>query len=136
MAVAASETPEVEVPEKPRRRRFTADYKLAILREADGCTEAGDMGALLRREGLYSSHVTTWRQQRERGVLVALGPKQRGRKPKRTETQAQELTKVRRQKAALERKLKQAELVIAIQKKVSAMLEIPLTTPDDDERDS
>ena len=91
---------------------------------------------MLRREGLYSSHLTTWRQQREQGVLVALGPKQRGRKPKGSETQAQELAKVRRQKAALEQKLKQAELVIAIQKKASAMLDIPLTTPDDDEADS
>ena len=61
VAVTASETPEVEVPEKPRRRRFTADYKLTVLREADGCTGPGAVGALLRREGLYSSHLTTWR---------------------------------------------------------------------------
>ena len=75
-------------------------------------------------------------EEHGKGVLVALGPKQRGRKPKGTETRAQELAKVQRQKATLERKLKQAELVIAIQKKASAMLDIPLTTPGGDEADS
>jgi len=72
--------PDPEVPEKPTRRRFTAEYKLRILRLADACTEPGSVGALLRREGLYSSHLTAWRRQRERDVLDGLTPKKRGRK--------------------------------------------------------
>ena len=71
---------DTEVLEKPTRRRFTAEYKLHILREADACTESGCVGALLRREGLYSSHLNTWRRQREEGMLDGLQPKKRGRK--------------------------------------------------------
>jgi transposase-like protein len=72
-----------EVPEKAARRRFDAAYKLRVLDEADRCSEAGEVGELLRREGLYSSHLTAWRKQRDAGALRALGPKKRGRKPKR-----------------------------------------------------
>src|SRR3970282_1992720 len=77
-AVAAS--PDPEVPAKPARRRFPADYKLRILKLADACTEPGSLGALLRREGLYSSNLTAWRRQRDEGVLSALTPRKRGRK--------------------------------------------------------
>ena len=75
-------TPDPEVAEKRPRRKFTAKYKLRILAEADVCTQPGQMGALLRREGLYSSNLTTWRQQREKGILQAMAPKKRGRKQK------------------------------------------------------
>ena len=71
------EIPSPEVSEKPTRRRFTAEYKLRILAEADACTERGSLGELLRREGLYSSHLSTWQKQREEGVLAGLAPKRR-----------------------------------------------------------
>ena len=75
-------SPSPEVLERPVRRRFTVEYKAKILAEADACTEAGQFGELLRREGLYSSHLTTWRRQRDEGVLAGLTPKRRGRKSK------------------------------------------------------
>src|SRR3972149_3496587 len=83
-------SPSPEVPEKARRRRFEAAYKLRILAEADRCAAAGQLGELLRREGLYSSHLTSWRKQRDAGALEALAPKQRGRKPKRRDSLALE----------------------------------------------
>ena len=119
-----SGTPGPEVPEKARRRRFSAKYKNRILQEADACSEAGEVGALLRREGLYSSHLSAWRRQREQGTLAALG-KRRGRKPLRDERQ-QELERLQRENRQLRRKLEQAELVLEIQKKVSEILGIPL----------
>ncbi len=125
-----------EVPEKPRRRRFTAEYKLRIVADADACGDPGAVGALLRREGLYSSHLSTWRRQRDEGQLQALSPKKRGRKARKDHPLARELAQVRREKAAVEQKLKQAELIISIQKKASEMLGIPLTNPEDDESDS
>jgi transposase-like protein len=125
-----------EVPEKPRRRRFTAEYKLSIVTEADACTSSGEVGALLRREGLYSSHLSTWRRQRDEGQLQALSPKKRGRRARRNDPLAAELAQVRREKAVVERKLKQAELIIGIQKKACEMLGIPLTIDDEDESSS
>src|SRR3972149_2153901 len=83
-------SPSPEVPEKARRRRFEAGYKLRILAEAERCAVAGQLGELLRREGLYSSHLTSWRKQRDAGALEALAPKQRGRKPKRRDSLALE----------------------------------------------
>ena len=103
--------PDPEVPEKKPRRKFTAKYKLQILQEADACTESGQLGALLRSKGLYSSNLTTWRKQRDRGLLDALSPKKRGRKEKETER--------------LRRKLKRAETIIEFQKKISEILGIP-----------
>ena len=76
-----SNVPDPEVVPRAERRRFSAEYKLRILEEAEACSERGQIGSLLRREGLYSSHLTTWRQQREQGQLEALSPKNRGRKP-------------------------------------------------------
>lgn len=110
--------PDPEVDSKPTRRRFTAAYKLKILEEADGCS-GGDVGALMRREGLYSSHLSTWRRQREEGALQALG-KKRGRKAKSRDKEKEQLA---RENARLRRKLQQAEKIIEIQKKVSALLE-------------
>jgi transposase-like protein len=125
-------TPSTEVLEKPVRRRFTAQYKLRILAETDGCTEMGQVGELLRREGLYSSLLSTWRKQRDEGVLAGLTPKQRGRKAKPKNPLAEKMARLERENERLKTKLRQAELVIDVQKKVSEMLEIPLKHPDDE----
>jgi transposase-like protein len=123
------------VPVRHVRRRFTTAYKLEILRKADGCTRPGELGALLRREGLYSSHLVTWRRQREHGLT----PKKRGRKPTFSGPRAKKLA---REKAALEaenrrleRRLQRAETIIAFQKKVAELLGIPLKPLPSDEDD-
>jgi len=136
MAVGEAVARESEVTEKASRRRFTAEYKLGVLRSVDACGAVGEIGALLRREGLYSSHLNAWRQQRERGLLGAMAAKKRGRKAEEDGPLVLENVKLRREKAALERKLRQAELIIEIQKKASEMLGIPLATLEDDESDS
>ena len=114
--------PQNEVTPKAKRRRFSAQYKLRILEEADRCTQPGQIGALLRREGLYSSNLTSWRRQRDQGQIGALSPKKRGPKPAPDAAMARELTKLRKQNQRLEQKLKKAELIIEVQKKVSALL--------------
>jgi transposase len=108
--------PDPEVRERASRRRFTAEYKLQILRQADQCAEVGELGALLRREGLYSSHLTTWRRQREQGALVALAPKKRGRPTAPVSPLARRVAELERDNARLERRLKQAEAIIDAQK--------------------
>jgi len=127
--------PATEVSEKPVRRRFSAEYKLRILAEADGCTEQGQLGELLRREGLYSSLLSTWRRQRDEGVLAGLAPKRRGRKAKPKNPLADENARLQRENRRLTEKLRQAELIIDVQKKVSEMLNIPLATLDENEAD-
>lgn len=127
--------PDPEVPEKPTRRRFTAEYKLRILRLAEACTEPGSVGALLRREGLYSSHLTVWRRQRERGALDGLKPKKRGRKVAERNPLLPELERLRKENERLTQRLTQAEIIIEVQKKISQMLEIPLETPESNEGD-
>jgi transposase-like protein len=117
--------PDPEVPAKPRRRRFTAEYKRSILEQAEACRDEGAIGALLRREGLYSSHLSAWRRQREEGEWQALTPKKRGRKPA-TNPLAQENQRLHAEVARLSRRLEQAELIIDVQKKVSALLGISL----------
>ena len=112
--------PDPEVSTKAKRRTFTAEYKRRILEEADGCTESGEIGALLRREGLYSSHLSGWRRQREAGELAGLRPKKRGRKK---DEEAAELARLRRENERLRRQLDQAELIIAAQKKLAQALE-------------
>jgi len=124
-----------EVPEKPVRRRFDAASKLRILDEADRCTQFGQRGQLLRREGLYSSHLSTWRQQRAQGILSGLTPKRRGRKAKPNSPLAKENEPLRREKQQLAERLRQAELIIDVQKKVSEMLGIPLKRLDDEQAD-
>lgn len=109
--------PEVKV--KPERRRFTAEYKLRILKEADNCTGPGQIGALLRREGLYSSNLTQWRQQRSEGVLQGLTPRKRGPK---VDPLAEENAALRQRVDRLEAELKRAETIIEVQKKVSELL--------------
>lgn len=122
-----------EVPAKARRRRFPTEYKQRILREADAARGAGEIGALLRREGLYSSHLVTWRGARERGELAGLSPKRRGRKEKAVNSLAKRVVELERDKRRLERRLKQAELLLEIQKKASQLLEIPLASRDDED---
>jgi transposase InsO family protein len=120
------------VPERPTRRRFDAGYKLAFLAEVDACPPGG-IGALLRREGLYSSHLIAWRRQREEGALAALQPKRRGPKPKRLSAEARRCAQLERENQKLRHRLKQAETIIEFQKKVHEILGIPLKTPPDDE---
>ena len=122
----ADSPPNPEVCEKAIRRRFTTEYKLSILRQADQCRNPGDLGVLLRREGLYSSHLTTWRRQRENG----LEPKKRGRKPNPNHPLQDENTRLRKENVRLQKRLKRAELIIDIQKKISQMLGIPLKNPE------
>jgi transposase len=127
--------PNSEVLEKPLRRRFTAAYKLRILKEVDALTDSGQIGALLRREGLYSSHLTTWRRQREAGTIQALQPQKRGRRGRRRDPVVQENEQLRRVNDRLTRRLKKAEAIIEIQKKISELLGIPLSPPDPGEDD-
>lgn len=115
--------PDPEVAEKRPRRRFTAKYKLRILHEADNCSQPGQLGALLRREGLYSSNLTAWRQQRKKGMLTGLAPKKRGRKNKPINPLADQVARLEKENRKLRLKLKQAETIIDVQKKVSQMLE-------------
>jgi len=120
--------PSPEVLERPVRRRFTVEYKAKILAEADACTEPGMLGRLLRREGLYSSHLSTWRRQRDAGALAGLTPKRRGRQAKPKNPLADEVAQLQRENQQLTEQLRQAELIIEVQKKVSEMLNIPLKT--------
>lgn len=119
-AVQQEPDPEV-VPtdHKAKRRQFSAKYKRRILNEYEACNEPGEKGALLRREGLYSSHLTTWRQQRERGELDGLKPKKRG--PKK-DSQAAEIARLKKENERLVQRLKQAEWIIDVQKKISQLL--------------
>lgn len=111
--------PDPELVEQPRRRRFTAEYKLRILQEAEACTRPGEMGALLRREGLYSSHLSEWRKQRDQGALAALD-RPRGRK--RPHPLEAENAKLRQRAERAEGELAKARRVIEVQGNVSALL--------------
>jgi transposase-like protein len=124
---------DTEVPAKAKRRSFTAAYKLRILEQADRCTEPGEIGALLRREGLYSSHLAGWREAREKGALSALS-KKRGRTPKES-PDAKEIGRLRRENERLREKLRRAETVIDVQKKVSEILGVDLPKVEDDDSD-
>ena len=114
--------PDPEVPEKARRRQFTAKYKLKILEEADPCREPGQIGAMLRREGLYSSLLSKWRDQRAAGALCALSPKKRGRKPQAVDPQAQRVWELEREVARLRDQLEKAQTILEVQKKLSRLL--------------
>ena len=110
--------PDPEVPEKALRRRFTLAYKLRILEEAQQCTKPGQLGALLRREGLYSSNLTLWRRQMQEGLV----PKKRGPVAHKTDPRSRRIAELERDNEKLARKLKQAELIIEVQKKVADLL--------------
>ncbi len=127
-----SKSPDPEVPERARRRRFTAEYKIRILQEADACRGDGDIGALLRREGLYSSNLAAWRRQRDAIAKEGLKARKRGRKAKQIDPRVKELE---RENALLKRRLKKTETIIEFQKKASELLGISLENLDSEEND-
>jgi transposase-like protein len=131
IAVAAPAAATPELPDRPRRRTFTGQDKLSILAEIDRAP-AGGTGAILRREGLYSSTLSDWRGLRAAGALGGLTPVKRGPKPAARNPLAAEMAELKRENARLGRKLQHAEAIIDIQKKVAALLGIPLATPDSD----
>lgn len=134
--VAPSSTPIVpdpEVPARAQRRQYTAEYKLRILSEADACAAFGEIGSLLRREGLYSSHLLTWRRQRDQGAICALGPRKRGKKAKGSNPFARKVAQLESENKRLRTSLQDAQTIIEFQKKVSDLLSIPLRAPDRDE---
>ncbi|BBO16051.1 conserved hypothetical protein [Candidatus Brocadia pituitae] len=125
-ATQSGHFPDPEVTEKVVRRKFTAKYKLRILQEAESCATQGQTGALLRREGLYSSNLTTWRRQRKQGALEALSPKHRGPKMKKSDPSVCRIAELEKENHRLKKELKQAATIIDVQKKLSEILQIPL----------
>ncbi len=117
-----TEMPDPEVVPVAQRRRFSAGEKLRILEEAQACTEPGEIGALLRREGVYSSYLSRWRQARDRGQLTELHPQQRGPKPATDAALAREVARLQRENERLQKRLGQAETIIEVQKKLSQLL--------------
>jgi transposase-like protein len=128
MSLPASR-PETEVSEKSKRRRFTAEYKARILRESESCTQPGEIGALLRREGLYSSHLVVWREQARRGELAALAPQKRGPKPTLVDPRDKQIAELRREIQQLTQRAERAEAIVEVQKKLSRLLGIVLPEP-------
>jgi len=120
---------ETEVVAKARRRRFTAEYKLRILGEAERCEASGEVGALLRREGLYSSHLTSWRTARQRGELAGLSPRRRGPKPQVRDEREGRIEALERDLRRWRSRAERAEALVDIQKKLSMMLGIELDEP-------
>jgi transposase len=130
-AMVTSACPEVEVLARPERRRFTVEYKLRILREADKCTRSGEVGALLRREGLYSSALSQWRQARDRGDLSGPGIRKRGPEGRPVDSRDRRIRELEREIRRLRSRLERAEALIDVQKKVSELLGVDL--PESDE---
>jgi transposase len=124
----ASDGSAIEVVAKATRRRFTVEYKRTIVREADACKTPGAIGALLRREGLYSSHLTTWRAARERGELVG-APKKRGPARRRVDPRDQKLAAQERELTRWKKRAERAEALVELQKQVAALLGTPITEP-------
>src|SRR5213594_2765780 len=118
--------PAIEVVAKATRRRFTVEYKRKIVRAADGCKTPGAIGALLRREGLYSSHLSTWRAARSRGELAGLTPRRRGPQAKPVDPRDKKIAELEREARRLQARLERAEGLIAVQKKVAQLLGVPL----------
>jgi hypothetical protein len=114
--------PEVEVAEKAVRRRFDVEYKRRVLKEADGCVRPGELGALLRREGLYSSHLRTWRAARERGEIAGLAPKRRGPKVVIRDGRDRRIAELEREVRGWRARAERAEALVELQKKVSSLL--------------
>jgi len=126
VALSGAIASEVEVMTKASRRRFSAEYKLKILREAETCTQPGEIGALLRREGLYFSNVRTWREQRRLGELGGLAPKKRGPAPKATNPLAAKVATLEREATRYKARAERAEALVELQKKVAELLGIEL----------
>jgi transposase len=116
--------PDPEVREKAMRRKYPADFKLRILKEAEACTLPGQLGALLRREGLYSSNLTAWRRQAERGTLDALSSKKRGPKARKADPSVRRLSEQEKEIQKLRAKLRKAELIIDAQKKIAEIFQL------------
>lgn len=134
--VAVPSVRETEVLAKARRRGFTAEYKQRILNEVDAAVatgRSGEVGAILRREGLYSSHLASWRRLREAGELSALSPRKRGPKAKVPDARDREIARLRKEKAITEARLRKAEALLGLQKKVSELFGIELPPPPPDE---
>jgi transposase-like protein len=123
--VAGERRPEVEVVAKAERRRFTAEYKRRIVREADRCTKPGEIGALLRREGLYSSLLTTWRAARDRGELEGLSAKKRGPKVVAPDPRDKKIAELEREVGRQSKRAERAEALVDVQKKLAALLGTP-----------
>jgi transposase-like protein len=123
------EVRDTEVVAKAKRRRFSAEFKRRILQEAEKARSAGEIGALLRREGLYSSHLTTWRAASQRGELAGLAEKRRGPKPRPRDERDQRIAELERELARVRRNLERAEAVIEVQKKLSILLGVDLPEP-------
>jgi transposase len=119
--------PAIEVVAKATRRRFTVEYKRKIVREADGCKTPGAVGALLRREGLYSSHLTTWRAARERGELAGASMK-RGPARRVADPRDKRITDLERESTRWRKRAERAEALVELQKQVAALLGTPLAT--------
>ena len=119
---------DVQVVAKPRRRTYPAEYKRRILKEAEACTVPGAIGALLRREGLYSSLLVEWRRARGRGELAALAPKQRGRKPTPVDARDRQISELERQLAQMTGRAERAEVLVDVQKNLAALLGRPGAT--------
>ncbi len=130
-----SSIPDSEVLERPIRRKFSADYKLRILQEADTLKNPGDIGALLRREGLYASNIAMWNWKREKEELEGLAPKKRGPKEKSPEELERRIKDLERDNKKLKRRLEHAEMIIDVQKKISELSGIPLKKMEFDEED-
>jgi transposase-like protein len=129
---AAAVVPEVEVAEKAARRQFNAEYKRRILKEADACTREGEIGALLRREGLYSSHLSVWRAARERGEIAGLASRKRGPKVAPPDPRDRKIVELERETRRWKSRAERAEALVDLQKKVSQILGIAL--PESDEK--
>ena len=127
---AVARVPEVEVVEKASRRRFSAEYKRKILKEADSCTREGEIGALLRREGLYSSHLSVWRAARKRGEIAGLAPKKRGPKVAPPDPRDRKIVELEREARRWKARAERAEALVDLQKKVSAIMGIALPESD------
>jgi transposase len=134
LQVGSSRVPDPEVNARPTPRKYTKEYKARILREVEQLRH-GEVGPFLRQEGLYTSHITDWRKQRDQALEKWLAPQRPGPKPEPANALADELAKVKRENALLERKLKRAETIIEVQKKISEILSIPLNPPASDADD-
>lgn len=122
--------PEVEVVAKAQRRQFSAEYKRRVLREAEACRRPGEVSALLRREGLYSSHLAAWRAARQRGELAALGSKRRGPKPGRPDPRQKRIVELERDNRRLRARAERAEALVEVQKKLAELLGLELPASD------
>jgi len=124
--------PEVEVTGKAERRRFSAEYKRKILKAVDACRQQGELGELLRKEGLYSSHLTSWRAARDRGEIAGLAPKKRGPKAAVKDARDRQITELEREARKWKARAERAEALVDLQKKVSELLGI--TLPESEEK--